>query len=577
MRALFHRLALDDHHDPVGVAHGREAVRDDQRRAPFGKVRERLRHLCLGGGVERRRGLVEKQDRRVAQHRAGDRHTLALPARQRRAARAGGRFEAKRHRVGELGHMGDLKGLGQCRLADVGATQKHVFADRLVKECRVLCHHREHVAQRAEIERRDRHAAHGDRAAVRIDEPGEQVEDGGLAGTRGADEGGGLARFGGEAEPAQHRLAAIAQPHVVEPHLGRRRARGRLRRRADLGGDVEDAIEPFEAGGGGLPGAGKPAKPAQRLEGQRHRGEEGHELADGALALDDLGAAEHEDGEETKPGHHIDQRRDHRLRHRHLHHGAADEGHQRLEAAQLVGFHPVQLDRRDAVEHLVEAGGAGAGLIAHLPRLLADVALRHGGGQHQKRRADQRGECPARVDRQRHAEERDERDRIAPGAGDEGGPDPLHGKRVALHPLDQRAGRVRLEKGLVEGQDVAHQIDLHVRGGALRHVRQQRPRADRGDGADQEQPEDRAAHPPDHPGLALHEDGVEQRLQHCAERAEGRALDDHQHHGDHHLRPVPAQVAVPHPGKECVRTIGGVGPCHGNLAEGAGGRGVSPI
>jgi hypothetical protein len=63
-------------------------VGDDQRRASLHQPLERLLHQPLAFGVERAGRLVEQQDRRVAQQRAGDRDALALPAREPRPALA---------------------------------------------------------------------------------------------------------------------------------------------------------------------------------------------------------------------------------------------------------------------------------------------------------------------------------------------------------------------------------------------------------------------------------------------------------------------------------------------------------
>jgi len=59
--------------NPVGFLNGREAVRDDQRRAPAQRASERAPHGGLGLRVEVARGLVEQQDRRVL-----DRGTIAF-------------------------------------------------------------------------------------------------------------------------------------------------------------------------------------------------------------------------------------------------------------------------------------------------------------------------------------------------------------------------------------------------------------------------------------------------------------------------------------------------------------------
>ena len=55
---------------------------------------ERLLDQPLGLVVERARRLVEQQDRRILEDRPGDRHALALPARQAHAAVADDRVVA---------------------------------------------------------------------------------------------------------------------------------------------------------------------------------------------------------------------------------------------------------------------------------------------------------------------------------------------------------------------------------------------------------------------------------------------------------------------------------------------------
>src|SRR5919201_4817 len=83
--------ALDDpavvqHDDLIGLAHGREPVRDRNRRPPLREPVERRLHEPLGLGVERARRLVEDENRRVAENRPRDRDPLLLAAPEAGAA-----------------------------------------------------------------------------------------------------------------------------------------------------------------------------------------------------------------------------------------------------------------------------------------------------------------------------------------------------------------------------------------------------------------------------------------------------------------------------------------------------------
>ena len=86
MRALLDDPAVLEHDDQVGAADGREPVRDDERGAAGEQARERLLDHGLAGDVDARGRLVEDQQARVGEQRAGERDQLALADRERRAA-----------------------------------------------------------------------------------------------------------------------------------------------------------------------------------------------------------------------------------------------------------------------------------------------------------------------------------------------------------------------------------------------------------------------------------------------------------------------------------------------------------
>jgi hypothetical protein len=86
--ALLDDAAVLHHHDQVGALDGRQAVRDHEGGAAGHQGVERGLHRAFGFVVERRRGLVQDQDRRILVDRARDRHALALAAGQAHAVLA---------------------------------------------------------------------------------------------------------------------------------------------------------------------------------------------------------------------------------------------------------------------------------------------------------------------------------------------------------------------------------------------------------------------------------------------------------------------------------------------------------
>jgi len=145
--AFFDDPRVLDHDDPVGVAHGAQAMGDDDRRAALHQARERGLHGGFALGVEVRRRLVEDQHARVRDDRARERDPLLLPARELRAALADrgvvaigeARDEVVRERVLRGGFDLGLRRHGHRAVRDV-------VADRSGEQDRLLRHHRERAA-----------------------------------------------------------------------------------------------------------------------------------------------------------------------------------------------------------------------------------------------------------------------------------------------------------------------------------------------------------------------------------------------------------------------------------------------
>src|SRR6201997_4520888 len=79
--AVVHSAALENQYR-VGVYQYGETVRDDNDSAAFGNPQQIGIDYCLAFGVERARRLIEDQDPRITDQRAGDRQSLALTAGQ---------------------------------------------------------------------------------------------------------------------------------------------------------------------------------------------------------------------------------------------------------------------------------------------------------------------------------------------------------------------------------------------------------------------------------------------------------------------------------------------------------------
>ena len=94
VRALLDDAALLEHDQAVHARDGGEAMRDRDHRLAFHQAEQLLLDRELDLAVERRRGFVEHEDRRVLQHHARDRDALALAARELDAALAHVRFVA---------------------------------------------------------------------------------------------------------------------------------------------------------------------------------------------------------------------------------------------------------------------------------------------------------------------------------------------------------------------------------------------------------------------------------------------------------------------------------------------------
>src|SRR5947207_5163639 len=101
VRAALDDASLVEDADQICIAHGRDAVRDDEARALAHHAAQLRENFLLGVGVDGRESVVEYENPRLAEDGARNRRALLLPAGERDAALADERVEA----FGELAHV----------------------------------------------------------------------------------------------------------------------------------------------------------------------------------------------------------------------------------------------------------------------------------------------------------------------------------------------------------------------------------------------------------------------------------------------------------------------------------------
>ena len=189
------RSAPVQHQDLVGIAHGADALGDHEGGAALHQLVERLLDLVLGLGVHAAGRVVQDQDARVEQQRAGDRDALLLAA-------ARGWSRARRPACRSPAGSCTMKSCAAAARAaastsswaGIRAAEGDVVADRAAEQGRLLQHDADLRAQALErhvahVVAVDQHAPGGDVVEAR-----DQVDDRGLAAAGGAEQGDRLAR-----------------------------------------------------------------------------------------------------------------------------------------------------------------------------------------------------------------------------------------------------------------------------------------------------------------------------------------------------------------------------------------------
>ena len=168
---------------------------DDKAGAPGQEIVQRRLDLTLGAGVHAAGRLVQDEQVGVGQRRAGDGQQLALPLAETAAPLAQSRLVPLGQPLDEVVGLGQLGRRDHLIVTRLGPPEANVVHHRIVEEKTVLEHQADLAAQAVERDIAHVHAVDGDAAAGHVVEAGDEVDQGGLARARRADDGHGLARL----------------------------------------------------------------------------------------------------------------------------------------------------------------------------------------------------------------------------------------------------------------------------------------------------------------------------------------------------------------------------------------------
>ncbi len=168
---------------------GAEAVGDDEGGAALHQVAQGILDQMFALGVQRTGGFVEDQDFGIGEDGAGDGDALLLAAGEFVAAFADDGFVAFVELQDEVVGIGFLGGCLDFRAGGVAFSVGDVVGDGAVEEIDILQDHGELGAVEFQGELADVGVVEADGAAGDVEETGDEIDEGGFSGARGANDG----------------------------------------------------------------------------------------------------------------------------------------------------------------------------------------------------------------------------------------------------------------------------------------------------------------------------------------------------------------------------------------------------
>src|SRR5471032_2345291 len=246
VRAFLDDHAAVEHHQAVGALQRRQAVRDGDGGAAVHQVVERLLDFLFRLRVDRGGGLVEDQDARIDQQRAGDRDALALAAGQALSALTDHRVVGLRQAQDEFVRVRGARGGDDLFARRFRFAVGDVLGDGAEEQEGLLQHEADVAAVVRHGEGADVDAVEHDGAFGDVVEAADQVDQRALAGTRVADQADHFAGLDVERDAAVDGAVAVAEAHFAQRDVAFDLADldrvGRFRHRRHVVENIEDAL-----------------------------------------------------------------------------------------------------------------------------------------------------------------------------------------------------------------------------------------------------------------------------------------------------------------------------------------------
>ena len=176
----------------------------------------RFLHQALGFGIERRGRLIQNQDRRVLEHRARDRNTLALASGKPHALLPDNGVVALWQAFDEVMRIGEARRRDNFVEAFLHAAVSDIRADGVVEKESMLRDQADLGAQRGELKAAHIDLVHGDGAFLDIVKARDQIRDRGFAAAAHPDQRDHLAGADLKVDVAQHPFVTIAEADILQ-------------------------------------------------------------------------------------------------------------------------------------------------------------------------------------------------------------------------------------------------------------------------------------------------------------------------------------------------------------------------